>query len=589
LTEPNPPMMKAIPTAARAALLLLAFAPVSRAEPDSYAPGPDSKPQPGVPQGELIKFDFARSKVFPGTTRHVTVYVPQQYDPSKPACVYVDQDGVQFSAPTVLDNLIARGELPVIIGVFVTPGVVQALNPAAELSRFNRSFEYDGLGDAYARLLLDEVLPEVERQATSDGRAVHLSHSGNDRAIAGSSSGAIAAFNAAWERPEAFSRVISAIGTYVGLRGADRFPILIRKYEPKPIRVFLQDGSGDLNIYAGDWWMANQTMERALEFSGYEVNHAWGDGSHSGKQITSILPDALRWVWKDWPKPVGNGATHNGALKALLLPGEGWQGGSQGPTGAGGPAFAADGTVFVSGFRGETTSPDGTLTDAGGRPADAPVIRFGPDGRYYSADEAGITAMGPDRKSVVVTSGTAVRDFVVAHNGCIYATEFMSAGGKSNVWLVRPSGVKQLVDTGILSASGITLSPDQSLLYVADGASHWIYSYQVQPDGTLADKQRYYWLHTADSEDQSHAGGMCCDKAGWLYVATDLGIQVCDQAGRVNAILPLPGGRVTGVCFGGRNFDTLYASCADTTYWRRLNAVGANPWDAPSLPPVPKL
>jgi gluconolactonase len=170
------------------------------------------------------------------------------------------------------------------------------------------------------------VLPEVERKATADGRPVHLSHSGNDRAIAGSSSGAIAAFTAAWEHPEAFSRVISAIGTYVGLRGGEVYPTLIRKYEPKPIRVFLQDGSGDLNIYAGDWWMANQTMERALEFSGYEVNHVWGNGSHSGKQITAELPDALRWLWKDWPKPVGNGPTQNGTLNALLIPGEPWKG-----------------------------------------------------------------------------------------------------------------------------------------------------------------------------------------------------------------------------------------------------------------------
>ncbi len=542
--------MKAIPKFALAALLLIGCTPLSRAEPDAYVPGPDSKPQPGVPVGELITFDFSGSKVFPGTTRHVTVYVPRQYDPAKPACVYVDQDGVQFKAPVVLDNLIARGELPVIIGVFATPGVVNALDPATALSRFNRSFEYDGLGDAYARLILDEVLPAVETKATADGRPIRLSHSGNDRAIAGSSSGAIAAFNAAWEHPEAFSRVISAIGTYIGLRGADRFPTLIRKYEPKPIRVFLQDGSGDLNIYAGDWWMANQTMERALEFSGYEVNHAWGDGHHSGNQITSILPDALRWVWKDWPKAVGNGPTQNGALASLLIPGEGWR-----------VAAAAA---------------------SRGRP--------GPDGKSYSADGNDVVELGaggtPPR---IVASGLSGRDLVVAHNGRIYVSDGGTALGDSRVWMVTPGGVKTVVDTGLRSATGITLSPDQSLLYVADGASHWIYSYQIQPDGTLADKQRYYWLHTADSQDESHAGAMCCDKAGWLYVSTDLGVQVCDQAGRVNAILPLPGGRVSAVTFGGAHFDTLYATCGDAVFSRKLNAVAANPWDAPSLPPAPRL
>jgi gluconolactonase len=578
--------MKAIPTATLAAALLAALAGAAPGEPDNYVPGPDSMPQPGVPQGELIKFEFADSGIFPGTTRAVTVYVPRQYDPAKPACVFVDQDGVQFKAPVVLDNLIARGEVPVMVGVFVTPGIVKARNPATELSRYNRSFEYDGLGDAYCRLILNEILPEVEKRATADGRPIHLSHSGNDRAIAGSSSGAIAAFNAAWEHPEAFSRVISAIGTYVGLRGADRFPTLIRKYEPKPIRVFLQDGSGDLNIYAGDWWMANQTMERALEFSGYEVNHAWGDGHHSGNQITSILPDALRWVWKDWPKPVGNGQTQNGALKALLIPGEGWQGGAHATANVSAPAFAANGSEFVVAFPGETTSADGTVIAAGSRTANPPVVRLGPDGRYFFGDEHGISAMGADRKSAAIADGFAVRDFVVAHNGAIYATD-AGAGGK--VWLVGPGGAKQLVDEGLRLATGITVSPDQSLLYVADGESHWVYSYQIQPDGTLSDKQRYYWLHVADGEDESHAGGMCCDQAGWLYVATDRGIQVCDQAGRVNAILPLPSGRVTGVSFGGAKFDTLYAACADAIYRRRLNATGSNPWAPPTLPPVPKL
>jgi enterochelin esterase-like enzyme len=175
----------------------------------------------------LIKFEFSASKVFPGTSREVTVYVPRQYDATKPACVYVNQDGVQWNAPVAFDNLIARGELPVLIGVFVRPGVVKARDGAGALDRFNRSFEYDGLGDAYARFILDELLPTVEQRTTSDGRKIILSKSGNDRAIGGSSSGAICAFTAAWERPDAFTRVFSVVGTYVGLRGGDRYPTLI--------------------------------------------------------------------------------------------------------------------------------------------------------------------------------------------------------------------------------------------------------------------------------------------------------------------------------------------------------------------------
>ena len=212
--------------------------------------------------------------------------------------------------------------MPVTIGVFVTPGRVIASNAETSLDRFNRSFEYDGLGDAYVRFILEEILHEVEKQKTSDGRVIHLSKSGNDRAIGGSSSGAICAFTAAWEKPAEFSRVFSAIGTYVGLRGGDRYPTLIRKYEPKPIRIFLQDGSNDNNHYGGDWWKANESMERALSFSGYEIKHIWGEDGHNGRQGTAVFPDAMRWPWKDWPKAGTKGNSKNKYLKYILLPGE---------------------------------------------------------------------------------------------------------------------------------------------------------------------------------------------------------------------------------------------------------------------------
>ena len=200
------------------------------------------------PKGDTIRFTFDQSKVFPGTTREVSVYIPKQYDPSKPACVYVGQDGGGFKASEAFDALIAAKEIPVTIGVYVQHGRVKAPSKDA-LDRFNRSYEYDGLGDGYARFLLDELLPEVEKKTAPDGRPIRLSKDGNDRAIGGASSGAICAFTAAWERPDAFRRVFSAIGTYVGLRGGNEYPTLIRKVEPKTIRIFLQDGSKDLNMY----------------------------------------------------------------------------------------------------------------------------------------------------------------------------------------------------------------------------------------------------------------------------------------------------------------------------------------------------
>ena len=187
-----------------------------QANDDNYPVDSASVEHAGVPKGEILKFTFSNSKIFPGTFREYWVYVPAQYRPDKPACVYVNQDGIQYKAPTVFDNLINSKEMPVTIGIFINPGVVQAVNATVALDRYNRSFEYDGLGDAYARFVLEEILPEIEKQKTTDGRIVKLSKSGKDRAIGGSSSGAICAFTAAWERPDAFTRVFSSIGTYVG-------------------------------------------------------------------------------------------------------------------------------------------------------------------------------------------------------------------------------------------------------------------------------------------------------------------------------------------------------------------------------------
>jgi sugar lactone lactonase YvrE len=157
------------------------------------------------------------------------------------------------------------------------------------------------------------------------------------------------------------------------------------------------------------------------------------------------------------------------------------------------------------------------------------------------------------------------------------------------VWLIPPSGVKRVVDTGLKLPNGITLSPDQSLLYVDDMRSHWIYSYQILPDGSLTNKQRYFHLHSSDTADDSGADGMRCDRDGRVYVATRLGVQICDQAGRVNCILPTPNGRVANLSFGGAGFDLLYCTCGDTVFKRRLRVKGALPFAAPIQPAAPRL
>ena len=563
---------------------------------DDYLPGPDSIVQTNVPQGELLEFNFANSKIFPGTARAVTVYVPKEYDPAKPACLFVNQDGVRWNAPVVFDNLIAKGDMPVTIGVFVGPGRLPSNESTNALDRFNRSYEYDGLGDSYTRFLLDELLPAVEGKSTSDGRPIKFSRSAADRAIGGESSGGIAAFTVAWERPDAFSRVFTAVGTYVGLRGGERYPTLIRKFEPKPIRVFLQDGSNDLNIYGGDWWMANQTMERALVFAGYEVKHAWGDGGHPGKQGTAIFPDAMRWLWHDWPQPVKNGETRNATLNALLIPGEGWQLVTQSCVTAGGPAANVKGEVFFN----DTSASKTYQVGVGGKVSEflfdsrkGAGQAFGPDGKLYAVAGTHEEIISYDfaGKATIITTGIRGDDIVVTHHGDIYVTEPPAANSDatSKVWLIKPGGEKQVVDTGLRFADGIALSPDQTLLYVGDHRSHWAYSYQIQKNGSLDNKQRFYWLHEPDDADDSGAGGMRVDREGRLYVATRMGIQVCDQAGRVQCIIPTPNNKVTNLCFGGEGFDTLFATCGDKVYRRKLKVHGAQAWDAPIKPAAPQL
>jgi gluconolactonase len=569
---------------------------VSAQTTDNYKPGLDSKPQPSAPKGEILKFTFASSKIFPGTTRDYWVYVPAQYKPEKPACVFVCQDGIRYEAPTVFDNLINKKEMPVTIAVFVAPGVVKATDGNAALDRFNRSFEYDGLGDDYARFLLEELLPEVETKKTSDGRAIKLSHDGNDRAIGGESSGAIAAFTVAWERPDAFTRVFSSIGTYVDLRGGMRYPSLIRKYEPKPIRIFMQDGSSDLNIYGGDWWMVNQTMERAFQFAGYEVQHAWGDGGHTGNQATAVFPDAMRWLWKDWPKPVTAGQSKNATLASILIPGEQWQLVGEGYKSTEGPAANNKGEVFFNDMSSSKTYKvglDNQVSQFIANSRKGSGQAFGPDGRLYAVagGDQKIMAYATDGTAKVIGRGFVGGDIVVTHNGNIYVTNPPpdNMNEPSKVWLIKPNGEKTVVDTGIKYANGITLSPDQTLLYVADYRSHWVYSFVIQPDGTLGKKQRYYWLHVADKSDWSEAGGLRVDRDGRLYVATPMGVQICDQAGRVQCIIPTPNGRLSNISFGGELFDTLFAICNDKVYIRKLKVTGANAWDKPIKPAVPRL
>lgn len=261
-----------------------------------YETHPDSRERQDVPKGTVKQMPPWQSKIFEGTKRDWWVYVPAQYRPENPAAVMVFQDGAgpKDYVPAVFDNLIAKGDIPVMVGIFIQPGT------RAD-GGSNRSFEYDTLSDQYARFLLEEILPEVEK-------TVKLRHDAANRAISGASSGGICSFTVAWERPNEFSKVLSWIGSFTNIaagktlrEGGHNYEAMVRKTFPrKPIRVFLQDGANDLDNANGNWPLANQTLAKSLAYAGYDYKFEFGHGFHSNRHGRAILPDSLRWLWRDY-------------------------------------------------------------------------------------------------------------------------------------------------------------------------------------------------------------------------------------------------------------------------------------------------
>ncbi len=287
-------------------------APYPMPNPDMYYHlGPDSMPQDGVPKGKIAGPYTLPSEAYPGTQHTYWVYVPAQYDPKVPASLMIFQDGQAFKAEegdsraqNVMDNLIYRREIPVMIGVFINPGRrpdQPEPNPKEWGDRTtNRPTEYNSLDDKYARVIVDELMPVLYKE-------YNISKDPEQHGIGGASSGAIAAFTVAWERPNQFHKVLSIVGSFTNLRGGDAYPELIRKSEKKPIRIYLQDGRNDNRSLRADgtydqrrdWFYQNVRMMRALTEKGYDVNYTWGIGKHGQKQGGAILPDMMRWLWRD--------------------------------------------------------------------------------------------------------------------------------------------------------------------------------------------------------------------------------------------------------------------------------------------------
>jgi len=535
-----------------------------------------------IPMGEIKGPFTLTSKIYPGTERNYWIYVPKQYDASRPACSMIVQDGLSratgWNLPHTLDSLIDKKEIPVIIGIFIDHGKVPS-GDNDHYPRYNRSVEYDALGDTYARFLLEEMLPEVER-------SYNLSKNPNDRSIAGASSGAICAFNAAWERPNEFRRVLSTIGTYVGLRGGNEYATLVRKTEPKPLRVFLEDGTGDLNIYAGDWWIANQGMLSALTFAGYDVTHAWGEGGgHDSKHAITIIADALKWLWKDYPAPV---AAHRSSSASInpVLEGEPWRE-IDSDIKIKNLTIDQHGELFASSKQAVFhVNKETGLTLVSKLKGEVGSIGFSGDGNLYVSDLQQRKIVSFDQKQIQHDVASNVRAlFMTISPKGIY---FSDAGDARIGFFNFAKKTIQYFSTPA-HPTGLSISAEQTFLNVGFRDGLFGYSYKIAEDGSLLYGQDYIHYHIPYGKPFPEVQGMTTDSDNVLYSATAMGIQASDQLGRVNFIFSKPADNAVDVKLGGTGFDILYAVCGGKIFHRKIKARGALSWQPAIKPPKPGM
>lgn len=586
----------------RGFFLFILMAGVLGAQEPEFPLTADSKPQAGVAKGTMVKglYGAREGSVFPGTEREYQLYLPAGFDKTKPTAFMVFQDGVIYQAPVVFDNLIAKGDIPPLVGVFIKPGVVPAANENA-LPRFNRSFEYDSVTPTYSKFLIEEFLPAVEAE-----HGITFSTNPNEAAISGNSSGGICAFMVAWHRPDRFRRVFTGVGTYVGIHGADQLPVWVRKFEPKPIRVFLQSGTGDNNLYCGDWWMANQMMERSLSWAGYDVNHAWGEGGHNQKHASQVFPEAMRWLWREWKTEIEVKANTKGESK--------WKGYEV--VGEGVSIVVVDRCegvrALASDQSGEVTAIDYESGDWWRITTEAEPTIFS---KGHKSDDHGLPisrmVIAPDGKLVGTGSNNLDGFCLINRDGRTEPLDFSGAlGGWSvcvgnNGWFFLGRAFDKTIYTFPYATTGdefldplpiaiergayaLALSPDQTLLYATNDSDGTVRSYQIDEAHRLKNEQVFYVLEAAHGAEVG-ARGLCVDQEGRLYVATALGVQVCDQAGRVNFIIPTPK-PASDVCFGGKDLSELFIACGDTIYKRATKAKGVVSGQmAPIKPAPPKL
>jgi enterochelin esterase-like enzyme/sugar lactone lactonase YvrE len=562
-----------------------------------YTPGPDSKVQPNVPKGTVTRAVLPPGKFYPGTPHSYQVYVPAQYDPKKPAPLLVYLDG---NGPTVvLDNLIAKGDIPPMIGIFVAPGVLAPPNDDA-MGRYNRIFEYDNISGRFADFLEQELIPEVAKK-------YNISKNPDDRAIGGVSTGAVGAFVAAWERPDMFHRVLTWIGTFVDMKGSDSLAAMVRRTEPKPLRVWLQDGKNDHItpdqpfgvFYAGSWPLNNQVMYEALEFGGYDVKLTIGEGGHDGNQSAALMPDAIRWIWRDYPAPIvakppaaldKKGWEPRGQVYSVLIPGKSWEPVAGAYQSVSSPAVDKEGNVyFADSVAGKVYKCDaeGKVSVFRDNTGGANVIRFGADGRLYASQPGRkrIVSWGADEK--VVATNAVAADMAFTSKNALYfinaldgSVNVIGADGKRRIAL--PAGE-------IAKPTTLTFSPDQSLIDVGDAATKFNWSYQLSAEGTMVYGEPFYRVDIPETATGSSTSGSAVDTLGQAYWATGLGIQFCEQNGRCAGILSKPErGNLGNFVFGGKDLNWLYVAEGDKLYRRETKSKGVAAW-SPVKPPRPPL
>jgi len=575
----------------------------------NYALGPDSLPQSGVPKGSVTKYQLPPGKFYPGTPHDYSIYVPAQYDAAKPAPLMIFFDGNGSinggeHAPTVFDNLIARHELPPLIGIFIDPGMLPAVSTEAQ-NRFERVFEYDSLSDRYASFLIEELIPEVAKK-------YNLSHDPNDRGLVGTSTGAVCAFAAAWNRPDQFRRVVSFIGTYVAMKGADGLPALIRKTEPKPIRIFLQDGKNDHIVaaepfgtfYAGSWPINNQVMFEAFESAGYDVKLTIGEGGHDKRQGSAIMPDVLRWLWRDYPSPIAvhepasmsqPGWDSRGKVYSTVWADKPWEQIGETYRAVASPATDKNGNVYFAdpaANRIYKSDPDRKVTVFKDNSSGSTALATGPDGRLYASQPArkrivAFSAAGGAGDEKIVASNVEASGIAITAKGAIY---FADSAHKT-VGYIDPGGATRTVYGGgeIALPSSVALSPDQAMLIVADAQARSGWSFQIAPDGSLINGEPFYRLEMPETGWMSGVQGVTEDSIGQIYFATPLGIQVCEANGRVAQILnPPEHGSISSVAFAGKDLNWLYVTEGGKLFRRPVKVKGNAPW-APVKPPKPPL